>query len=312
MGKTAVQLGGGNDKAVLNGQDFVPGIVGNVWYVHHSGNATGPGVTAASAFSTLDAAIGACTANNGDVIIVLPGHAETIVAAAAIALDVAGITIIGYGNGVKRPTITYGTLASATAVISAENVTIRNLRFVSNIDDLAVFLTIGANDATVEDCDFIGASTKEVLNFIGITTTFDNAIIRRCRFIQPTDPAGTNGAAGTGAIYLVDSENVLIEGCEFRGNFETAFIHNKTSAAANLWVRNCYGICSLADSLPFVLVTTTTGGIERCSFIVPASTDIVEATTSGTPGAGFFNFQTFYGNDGGGGQLAMAVQLVAS
>ena len=37
-----------------------------------------------------------------------------------------------------------------------------------------------------------------------------------------------------GYFYATDciDENVLIEGCEFRGNFETAFVHNKTTGAA--------------------------------------------------------------------------------
>jgi len=311
-GKTAVPNGGPNDRSVLQGLYLFPGIVGNLFYVHHSGGSTGPGLVPENAYSTIDAAIGACTANNGDVIIVLPGHAETITGAAAIALDVAGITIIGLGNGSNRPTITYGTNTTATSVISAANITIRNLRFLSNVDSLAVFLTVSENGATIEDCDFVGASTKEVLNAIGITTTFDDTTIRRCRFIQGTDPTGTNAAAGTGAIYLVDSENVLIEDCEFRGNWETAFIHNKTTGAANLWVRRCRGICSLADAQPFLLVSTATGGVEDSSFITPAETQVTEATLSGTFGAGYFNFRTYYGNDGGGGQLAVAGQAVAS
>ncbi len=313
MGKNTVTLGGGNDRAVLNGQYFEPGAVGNVFYVHHSGGATGPGLTPENAFSTIDAAIGACTASNGDKIVVLPGHAETITGAAAIALDVAGITVEGRGNGTNRPTITYGTNTTATAVVSAANVTIRNLRFVNAIDSLAVFLTLGADDATVENCDFIGGSTVEVLNAIGITTTKDNSTIRGCRFIQPTDPAGTNGNAGTGAIYLVDSENVLIEKCEFRGCWETAFVHNKTTAAANLWVRDCYGLGSTltSDALPFVLVSTASGGVSNSHFINPNEAALTEATFSGTFGANFWNFNTLFGNDGGMGQLAAASQAAA-
>jgi hypothetical protein len=173
---------------------------------------------------------------------------------------------------------------------------------------------LGANDATVEDCDFIGASAKEFINGIGITTTYDNSTIRRCRFIQPTDPAGTNGNAGTGAVYMEDSENVLIEDCEFRGNFETACVHNKTTAAANLWVKGCFGhtATSTTDSLPFVLVSTATGGARLCHITNVNEAATTEATLSGTFGATFFNFQSFFGNDGGGGQNAIASQAAAS
>jgi len=170
----------------------------------------------------------------------------------------------------------------------------------------------GAGGAIIENCDFVTSSAKEALSAITIPTTFDDWKIRRCRFIQPTDPAGANAGAGTGAIYIVDSENVEIEDCEFRGNWETAFIHNKTTGCANLWVRRCYGICSLADAQPFLLVSTATGGADRCSFITPAETATTEATLSGTFPAGFFNFQSYFGNDGGGGQLAIASQAAAS
>ena len=47
-------------------------------------------------YATIDYAIGQCTASAGDVIIVFPGHTETITAAAGIALDVAGVSIVSY------------------------------------------------------------------------------------------------------------------------------------------------------------------------------------------------------------------------
>jgi hypothetical protein len=277
-------------------------------------DASGYGYTPDAPCATIDYAHNLCTASKRDVVHVMPYHAETITTAAAIALDTIGVTVVGYGDGPQRPTITYGTNTTATTVVSAANVTIKNIRFVNAIDSLAVFLTLGADDALVENCEFVGASTTEVLNCIGITTTKDNSIIRGCKFIQPTDPAGTNAAAGTGAIYLVDSENVLIENCEFRGAFETAFVHNKTTGAANLWMRRCYGFLTTAttDAIPILLVSTATGGVEDCSFINANETQVTEATLSGTFGAGFFNFRSYWGNDGGGGQLAVAGQSAAS
>lgn len=314
MARARFALSGGNRRAAEHNMfDFrgVAGNTGNIFFVDSGAASAGTGRSPDSPKLTIDSAINLCTADNGDVIIVAEGHAETITLASSIALDVAGVTVIGLGVGSNRPTITYGTNTTATTVVSAANVKIKNLRFLCNVDSLAVFLTLGADDAVVEDCDFIGQSTKEVVNAIGITTTKDNAVIRRCRFIQGTDPGGTNGNAGTGAVYLVDSENVLVEDCEFRGSWETAFIHNKTTGAANLWVKRCYGICSLADAVPFVLASGATGGADRCSFITPAETQVTEASLSGTFTAGFFNFESYFGNDGGGGQLAVASQSAA-
>ena len=47
----------------------------------------------------IDTAIAACTAAAGDVILVLPGHAENLAADSAIDLDVAGVSIVGMGVG---------------------------------------------------------------------------------------------------------------------------------------------------------------------------------------------------------------------
>jgi len=58
---------------------------GNIFYVD-SGNSSavdysGAGTSKTKPFKTVDYAIGQCTANNGDVIIVMPGHAESYTAA---------------------------------------------------------------------------------------------------------------------------------------------------------------------------------------------------------------------------------------
>ena len=42
-------------------------------------------------FATIDYAIGKCTASRGDIIMVMPGHSETITTDGGIALDVAGV-----------------------------------------------------------------------------------------------------------------------------------------------------------------------------------------------------------------------------
>ncbi len=189
--------------------------------------------------ATLDYAVGLCTAGRGDVIYLAPGHAETLTAAAQCVLDVAGITVIGIGQGTLRPTITLGTATTTDVDIDAANITIRNIRFVSAIDDLAVILDVNFGTFTVEDCDFVGPATTEWINAINLATTKDDFVIRRCKFLQPADPTGTDGAAATGCIYVVDSENILVEDCIFDGFFETAVLHNKTTALKYLtWRRN--------------------------------------------------------------------------
>jgi hypothetical protein len=96
-------------------------------------------------FATIDYAIGKCTANKGDVIVVMPGHTETIAAAGGITADVAGVTIIGLGFGSLRPTITWSAVAS-TFAISAANVTLSNILCKISIDEVvSMFNVTGAN-----------------------------------------------------------------------------------------------------------------------------------------------------------------------
>src|SRR3990167_2616461 len=81
---------------------------GNVFFVDSGASLavddTAHGDSPERPFATLDYAVGQCTASNGDIIYVMPGHAETISADSGVDVDVAGVTIIGVGRGASRPT----------------------------------------------------------------------------------------------------------------------------------------------------------------------------------------------------------------
>ena len=125
-------------------------------------------------FATLDYAIGKCTANRGDVIMVKPGHTETISSATALAFDVAGVAIIGLGAGTNRPTFTFDTANTATIAVSAANVSIQNVKFVGNFLSIAtVFTLTTAKYFSVTNCEFV--DTSAVLGFLSIVTTSSTA-----------------------------------------------------------------------------------------------------------------------------------------
>jgi hypothetical protein len=301
------------------GAPVLPGLpftTGTVFFVDNSvtGNSdNNPGTDATKPLATVDGAIGKCTANKGDTIVVGPGHAETISAAAGWAVDIAGVSIIGLGRGSLKPTITFGTSTAADINVSAANVVIRGFRFVNNIDSLVNFLDLDADWCWIEDCDFVTSSTKEALGFINLATTKDNFFIKRCTFLQPTDPAGSDGAVDTGAIFLIDTENVFVEDCEFYGNFETAIFHNRTTACRNFWVKDCRGVQLLSGAEPFQLVDGANGGAYGGLFITPAEVAVTEATLVGTVGAGFFISPTCtFGNDGAAGGQGGIVVATAS
>lgn len=122
----------------------------------------------ARVFSTVDAAIGACTANAGDTIYVLPGHTETVTAT-SIALDVAGVNIICLGSGSNRPTFTFGA-AAATITVTGANSTWKGGLLVANFADVAAAFTVGAAvNFRVDGVEF--RDTSSILNFLSALVT---------------------------------------------------------------------------------------------------------------------------------------------
>ena len=118
--------------------------------------------------STLDLAMAACTAGRGDYVYIAPGYALTVTASVP-ALDVAGVTVVGLGNGLNRPTFTYGA-AAATIDVSADNIRMMNCHFIANFDNVASAFTIGdAKDFELINNTF--DDTSSALHFLSIVTT---------------------------------------------------------------------------------------------------------------------------------------------
>ena len=129
---------------------------GNVFYVDNSNkqafNGYGDvGRSPSKPLQSVDWAIGRCTANNGDIIIVMPGHAENVSSASAITCDIAGVKIIGVGEGAARPTFTWNsTDNSATWAISAASVGIYNILGVCGDDGLTKAFYVTGADCTID------------------------------------------------------------------------------------------------------------------------------------------------------------------
>jgi hypothetical protein len=121
-------------------------------------------------YSSVKLALASCVAARGDLILVAPGHTETIADATTLALNVSGVTIAGIGTGALRPTFTFTTAITANIPVSAANVTVRNCVFVANFLDItACFTTTTAPEFKVLNCEF--RDTSSVLNFLTLITT---------------------------------------------------------------------------------------------------------------------------------------------
>lgn len=162
-------------------------------------------------FPTINAVIADANsvASRGDVILVLPGHTETITAAGGVALSLAGISLIGLGVGGLRPTLTFSTSAAASFNITAANILVQNIRFVTNVASLTAFMNISAADVTIDQCEFIfQTSTLATVNCIVTAATADRLKVTNCTFYGV---AATSASATTSCIKHESGVDYVIE-----------------------------------------------------------------------------------------------------
>src|SRR6267378_643973 len=65
-------------------------------------------------FATLSGALAQCLGGQGDIIIVKPGHLETISTATALNVNQSDVAIVGLGVGTSRPQFTLDTVSGST------------------------------------------------------------------------------------------------------------------------------------------------------------------------------------------------------
>lgn len=239
---------------------------GNVWFVD-SGVSGGNGRTPEGAFATLAEAISAATANNGDVIYLLPGHAETISGAAGVDVSKAGLNIIGLGFGGDRPTFTF-TAAASTFAVGASSLYFENILFVANFTNgvtAGIDIDDAHSDVTFKNCEWRATSaTKEFL--IGVTIaagavrpTFDG-----CTF---TEGAGD----ATGAITTEGAcTDLTVKNCLFHGKWGAAVLDIDAGSAVvvtprvinNIFYNSDTGaglICSLDSTVVGLFIGNRSG-----------------------------------------------------
>lgn len=222
--RTSIPLAGANalmaSHNLYNFQGLYP-TAGNIFFVHNSGSSTGSGLSPGDAISTLDGAVGLCTANQGDVIIILPGHAETIGSATGCVLDVAGIRVLGLGSGTLKPVLTIDTATTALISITAANCLVENIRVASNLDNIAKGIDVGANadGLTLRNVELVdGASNKEMLIHINIATGCNDVTLDGVRIF------GLGGGATAGIKFAGTSDNFRMLNCELNGTWSAAAV----------------------------------------------------------------------------------------
>lgn len=202
----------------------IPSTTGNVYFVSSVVGAGGNnGSSPKYAFATLAQGITACTASQGDIVVLGEGHEETIIGAAGSGVTKAGITIIGLGTGTKRPTFSFTTAIAASFNITAANTTIQNCVFTVGFDALTAMINVTGADVSFLDCDF-NTNTGAFGVVLGILTAATAARLKilRCRFLGPATNSGTTITAQIKHEVGVD---YVIEGCYFTGKMTQAILN---------------------------------------------------------------------------------------
>ena len=200
---------------------------GNMYFVHSgTGSAYSAGTDIESPMATLDDAINKCTANQGDIIIVLPGHAETITAASAIDIDIAGIKIYGIGEGEDRPKITISTVADASIEFAANSTVFKNIILICTKDGLTGPMLLKGVGLDID------VETRDSTNLLEATTWFlseatCNHLKLKAKHIGFTDGSGT-----TSYIKLVGANYPRIK-VDFFGLANTSVVEFSGTKAIN-------------------------------------------------------------------------------
>lgn len=207
---------------------------GHVFYVDSGVTTASNGSSFEKAVATIDAAVNLCEDSRGDVIYVAQGHAETFITQ-ALDVDVIGVTIIGLGNGSLAPTITY-THEDGEVAVGADNVTIRNIRFLTSVTGVKIAIDIeaGADYCTLENLLFweVGdaTGTDEFLDAVYIGNACINTTIQNCTF----------RAEAAGAVSAITSDNdtsfTTIKYCTIVGDYSTGNIEFATVASTDLHI----------------------------------------------------------------------------
>lgn len=232
----------------------LPDVTGDVIFVDSNDGNSGADGSSLRPFDSIESAFNKSGLSYGDTIVAMPGHAETVSAAGGITADVAGVRVIGLGEGAKRPTITFSDTA-ATIAVSSASITFEGIIVVPSVDSVvspfvvsAADVTIGTPDRPVEVRD--ASASVEFVRGILTTAAADNF---KSHLVYKGFTAGN---ACVNAIRLVGVDNAEIY-VDFYGVASTAVVEFETTACTNVHVTGRFYVSGTTDFSKNVVDTVT-------------------------------------------------------
>jgi len=238
----------------------IPTTTGAYYFVDsNTGSDGNSGSDKDNAVATIAKAFDKVTASKGDVILLMPGHAETLTAAID-GFDVAGVTVYGLGYGNLRPTLT-GNGTIDVIDVSAANITIANILFAApSTDAQTADINVGAAGCTILNTEHVGSATsKNKVDIITLTSAANNCLIDGVR-VRNTVVEVVAGIAFEG-----QCSNVEIRNCYVFDSigFTNGALADETTVT-NLYVHN--NVFKNAKAGTVVLDFATGNSTGACSF----------------------------------------------
>lgn len=230
-----------------------------------SGDGSGPDRPLPSLFTATTGALAKVNNKQGALIIVLPGHAESITASTNISTAAGGtsatfLNIVGLGTGGLRPTLNW-TAAASALLANLQGLSFRNFVFNMNATAATVVtaaLTHSAADQIFDSVDMLvnTSATQLTTTAVTVASGADNLTYSNVRQFgetfatNPTDTFTTTAAVNkltmlncklmvalnsttNGAINLANAPtNVYIEDCAFMNKKASSTVAAIASASA--------------------------------------------------------------------------------
>lgn len=241
----------------------LPPTTGKIFFVDSNAGSDGnTGLKPERALATIAAATAKCTANKGDVVVLMPGHNEGF-GDAQLTLDVAGVHYIGLGEGVSRPRIDFDH-ANASIDITANNVVLENITLLPSVTAvlIAIDVNAAATDTRLVKIESLpgedGAGVDEFALTVDIKAGCDRTVIEDSVFTQHASAAGVLACVRlTGA-----SDQCVVRRCRMwtAGAGLVAPINGITTLSTRVLIQDC---TLVTDAEPGIeLLTGTTGVIK--------------------------------------------------
>lgn len=223
----------------------------------------------------------------GDLILVLPGHTETMIAATTLSLNKAGLHIVGLGEGASRPTVSFTTATTADFNIDSANITIENFIFdLTGIDAVAAAIDVNAAGFTMKNCLVITANaTNQAVIALDASASTDDLTLIECQFI------GTADAGMTAAINIVGGNRHRIQRCVFIGAYTAgvgAIQHATTTSLGMLIDGNTINNLTASSTKAMVFSAASTGNIQNNRMQILSGTAPITGAAMSWVGANYY------------------------